>query len=627
MPSESAWPIVIALCVALLFVLVLLSHYVAAAAFAGLGGARARGMALAGAGAGAAVTAAVVPARPARRELERLVGHGRVRRHRGDALRRAARDVLLPPRAGRALAAARDRRSRRSCCRSSSPAILAATSIPVFLGSRAAAAGLARRAQAFFLVALVVQSALLRHPDPRDGERPGQVHAAAERVRLDLLHAARRGARARRRRDPHERVARASARERADALPPRRRPRDRLLLVRRQPSSASSSPSAWSRPRCETRARATPAQEFMQWFGLLGAPLAWTVQLVARLRRDRGALRAGGARWGVGVDTWEISLMIAAGAVVILAELCCGRRSTSRRATRSYDGPPPVGRRHFFVAASSLGNVLFLVIILLSGHRRRRPHAVPTVVRRAALAAARARARRPPPSAQPPHGVVTRRATAAPALYAANCATCHGAQRRGRAAARHPGRGRRRRHGAVAAERRRRDGRLLPPHRLHAARAARTTSRTAGACSSSERQIRAARPLRRVVRLRPADPAAASGARRASPRGMRLFIDHCAGCHQVVARGGVATGARVPPLDDASAVEIAEAVRSGPYVMPKFTRKAISDRAARLARPLRRVREAPGASRRLEHRLPRPDAGGSRRVADRRGSRSSPPAW
>ena len=37
--------------------------------------------------------------------------------------------------------------------------ILAATTIPVFLGSRAAAAGLARRAQAFFLVALAFQTA------------------------------------------------------------------------------------------------------------------------------------------------------------------------------------------------------------------------------------------------------------------------------------------------------------------------------------------------------------------------------------------------------------------------------------------------------------------------------------
>jgi quinol---cytochrome-c reductase cytochrome c subunit len=59
--------------------------------------------------------------------------------------------------------------------------------------------------------------------------------------------------------------------------------------------------------------------------------------------------------------------------------------------------------------------------------------------------------------------------------------------------------------------------------------------------------------------------------------GMQLFTDHCAGCHQVVAEGGYVTGAVPPPLEDASSVQIAEAVRIGPYVMPKFTRKAISD--------------------------------------------------
>jgi ubiquinol-cytochrome c reductase cytochrome c subunit len=58
---------------------------------------------------------------------------------------------------------------------------------------------------------------------------------------------------------------------------------------------------------------------------------------------------------------------------------------------------------------------------------------------------------------------------------------------------------------------------------------------------------------------------------------MRLFTDHCAGCHQIVARGGVVTGARVPPLVDASPVEIAEAVRAGPYVMPRFTKRTLSD--------------------------------------------------
>lgn len=58
--------------------------------------------------------------------------------------------------------------------------------------------------------------------------------------------------------------------------------------------------------------------------------------------------------------------------------------------------------------------------------------------------------------------------------------------------------------------------------------------------------------------------------------GMQLFTDHCAGCHQVVARGGYVTGARVPPLTDATARQIAEAVRQGPYLMPRFSTRAIS---------------------------------------------------
>jgi ubiquinol-cytochrome c reductase cytochrome c subunit len=60
-------------------------------------------------------------------------------------------------------------------------------------------------------------------------------------------------------------------------------------------------------------------------------------------------------------------------------------------------------------------------------------------------------------------------------------------------------------------------------------------------------------------------------------QGLELFTSHCAGCHQVVAEGGVVTGARVPPLKDVTPVEIAEAVRIGPYLMPKFSERAISD--------------------------------------------------
>jgi ubiquinol-cytochrome c reductase cytochrome c subunit len=59
--------------------------------------------------------------------------------------------------------------------------------------------------------------------------------------------------------------------------------------------------------------------------------------------------------------------------------------------------------------------------------------------------------------------------------------------------------------------------------------------------------------------------------------GRALFTEHCAGCHQVVGRGGVVTGARVPPLDEDTPTQVAEAVRIGPYVMPSFSEQHISD--------------------------------------------------
>jgi ubiquinol-cytochrome c reductase cytochrome c subunit len=59
--------------------------------------------------------------------------------------------------------------------------------------------------------------------------------------------------------------------------------------------------------------------------------------------------------------------------------------------------------------------------------------------------------------------------------------------------------------------------------------------------------------------------------------GMHLFRSSCAGCHQIVASGGYVTGAVPPGLGEPTATQIAEAVRLGPYVMPAFSKQAISD--------------------------------------------------
>jgi ubiquinol-cytochrome c reductase cytochrome c subunit len=60
-------------------------------------------------------------------------------------------------------------------------------------------------------------------------------------------------------------------------------------------------------------------------------------------------------------------------------------------------------------------------------------------------------------------------------------------------------------------------------------------------------------------------------------QGQQLFAERCSGCHQIDGAGGYVTGAVPPSLHDATDTQIAEAVRIGPYVMPSFSQKAISD--------------------------------------------------
>jgi ubiquinol-cytochrome c reductase cytochrome c subunit len=57
--------------------------------------------------------------------------------------------------------------------------------------------------------------------------------------------------------------------------------------------------------------------------------------------------------------------------------------------------------------------------------------------------------------------------------------------------------------------------------------------------------------------------------------GLQAFTEHCAGCHQVLGAGGIATGAVAPPLQPATPTQIAEAVRTGPYLMPSFDERQI----------------------------------------------------
>jgi ubiquinol-cytochrome c reductase cytochrome c subunit len=183
--------------------------------------------------------------------------------------------------------------------------------------------------------------------------------------------------------------------------------------------------------------------------------------------------------------------------------------------------------------------------------------------------------------AQPQSGIV--RPTTEPAqpsaqlgaeLYAGNCASCHGIAGSGISSPR-PGAG------DISG--------AGPPLRGVGARAADFYLRTGYMPLSSihdqpgpDRVLLSDKEIRSLVAYvaslgsGPAIPHPDPSAGNIS-EGLHQFTLNCAGCHQVVARGGFVTGALVPPLQSASATQIAEAVRIGPYLMPRFSSRQISD--------------------------------------------------
>jgi hypothetical protein len=104
--------------------------------------------------------------------------------------------------------------------------------------------------------------------------------------------------------------------------------------------------------------------ELVQWYGLLGAAIAWTVQLVVGFGATVARCGPGG-NFGLPLDTLEILLAVVAGGLALLGEAAAIAVFLATREV-DHDGPPPDGRRHFFASAAVVGNLLFLMIIVLS---------------------------------------------------------------------------------------------------------------------------------------------------------------------------------------------------------------------------------------------------------------------
>jgi ubiquinol-cytochrome c reductase cytochrome c subunit len=186
-----------------------------------------------------------------------------------------------------------------------------------------------------------------------------------------------------------------------------------------------------------------------------------------------------------------------------------------------------------------------------------------------------------PAAAQPPVGIVrpTREPTSPSVglgaqLFAGNCASCHGISGAGISSPR-PGSGgilgegpSLRGVGAQAADLYLRRG-YMPLGNPH-------EQPEDNRVQFSETEIRSLVAFVNSLGSGPAIPSPdpASGS---ISDGLKLFMDNCAGCHQALAEGGYVTGARVPPLHTVPATQIAEAVRLGPYLMPRFSTAQISD--------------------------------------------------
>jgi hypothetical protein len=109
----------------------------------------------------------------------------------------------------------------------------------------------------------------------------------------------------------------------------------------------------------------------LQWTGTIVAPAIWFSQHLFGYGVGEAVCHAGGSRWGVSYDVYELTAMAVTGVVEIATWACAFVVFRHTRDAEVGDGPPkdgpqePYGRLHFFAVAGMVANVLFLTMVLL----------------------------------------------------------------------------------------------------------------------------------------------------------------------------------------------------------------------------------------------------------------------
>lgn len=99
------------------------------------------------------------------------------------------------------------------------------------------------------------------------------------------------------------------------------------------------------------------------WFAVLGAPLAYAVQMGLGYWLAEAECSPTGEMWGISLSIWGLVVGAVAAAIAVAAGLTALRLF---RRTGDYKGAPPPGRTAFLAVVGMTVSSLFLVLILMS---------------------------------------------------------------------------------------------------------------------------------------------------------------------------------------------------------------------------------------------------------------------
>jgi hypothetical protein len=112
--------------------------------------------------------------------------------------------------------------------------------------------------------------------------------------------------------------------------------------------------------------RAGPGRQLLAWYGVLGAPLAWTVELLAGYGTQEAACSVGSGSSSLsGNANSAIGVLTAAMLLIAIGSALAAR--ATRRALAAGEIPDPRGRVDFMARVGTIGSLLFTLAIVLSG--------------------------------------------------------------------------------------------------------------------------------------------------------------------------------------------------------------------------------------------------------------------